>query len=204
MVDRHSRFLAATLLGLAVLGCNPAGPTAAPSAPSATASPASSSPAASVPPVTAAPTAVASPSPGATGAAGAPPCEAADLKASHGLVEATADSRLTEVVLSAALACSIDSFPPIRLIDASGATLIDAPSLGLGTLDLSPDAAYTSEVRLAGWCGAEPPFPLTLVLVIDGSPLSVTGSSFPDDGDLPPCTGSGPATLEASAWVPAP
>jgi hypothetical protein len=33
--------------------------------------------------------------------------------------------------------------------------------------------------------------------------MTVTGLSFPDDGDLPPCNGDGGPILEAEAWVAA-
>jgi hypothetical protein len=33
--------------------------------------------------------------------------------------------------------------------------------------------------------------------------MTVTGSSFDDEGDLPPCNGDGGPILEAEAWVAA-
>lgn len=200
MIDRSRAPLAAMLLGLAVLGCGQATPTSAPSGPSATGSPSLASPAATEPALSVAPTGTAAASAAATASPGAPPCAVADLKASHGLVEVSGDSRTTEVVLGAAVPCSVDSYPAIRLRDATGAVLVDAPSLGLGTVALVPGVAYSSEVRLANWCAQEPAFPLRLAIVIDGSNLTVTGASFPDDGDLPTCTAHGPTILEATAW----
>jgi hypothetical protein len=59
------------------------------------------------------------PTPAATQAAGAPACTPADLKAEHGLVEGAAGSTLTTVLLTTAIACSIDAFPAMGLRDAS-------------------------------------------------------------------------------------
>ncbi len=133
-----------------------------------------------------------------------PPCELSDLKASHGLVEVSGDSRLTEVVLVAAGSCSVNLFPGVGLRDPAGAAIVDSPSAGPGRLDLVPDIAYRSQVRLASWCAPEPAFPLTLALLVADGWIEVTGSSFPEDGELPPCATDGATVLEASAWNPVP
>lgn len=132
------------------------------------------------------------------------PCDLSDLKASHGLVEASGDSRLTDVVLVSAGRCSVNLFPAVRLRDAVGGAIADAPSAGPGRFDLVPDIAYTSQVRLTSWCEPEPAFPLTLALVVADGFIEVTGSSFPEDGELPPCATGGETVLEASAWNPVP
>ncbi|HXG25357.1 MAG TPA: hypothetical protein VNL94_00675 [Candidatus Binatia bacterium] len=131
------------------------------------------------------------------------PCTAADLKASHGLVEGAAGSVLTEVVLVAAVTCSIDAFPLFGLRDANGAALIGGASGGPGRIDVSPDASYTSGVRLANWCQPEPAFPLELVIRIGSDELVVTGGSFPEEAaGMPPCSGESSAPLlEGSAWT---
>lgn len=152
------------------------------------------------PAATVAPTAT----PVETGTAGTPSCEPSDLKASHGLVEASGDSRLTEVVLVSAGSCSVNLFPAVGLRDAAGAAIVESPSAGPGRLDLVADIAYRSQVRLANWCAPEPAFPLTLALVVADAEIAVAGSSFPDDGELPPCTTDGETVLEASAWNPMP
>lgn len=139
-----------------------------------------------------------------TDTAGTPPCELSDLKASHGLVEVSGDSRLTEVVLVAAGSCSVNLFPGVGLRDPAGAAIVDSPSAGPGRLDLVPDIAYRSQVRLASWCAPEPAFPLTLALLVADGSIEVTGSSFPEDGELPPCATDGATVLEASAWNPVP
>ncbi len=157
-------------------------------------------------PVTAAPTALpptteapSAPAPSVT--SGAPACSAADLKASHGLVEGAAGSRLTEVVLVAAVTCSIDLFPTLGLRDADGTAVVGGVAGGAGSLDLSPDASYTSNVRVANWCVNEPDFPVSLQIRVGGEELTVTGSSFPEDGDPPPCSGEGPPILEGGPWT---
>ncbi len=135
---------------------------------------------------------------------GTSPCTAADLKASHGLVEGAAGSRLTEVVLVTAVTCSIDAFPVLGLRDATGAAIVGGVAAGSGRIDLSPENAYASSVRFANWCNAEPAFPLELTVRLGSEELAVTGGSFPDEeGGMPPCNGeSVPPTLEGGAWTP--
>jgi hypothetical protein len=194
-----ARLLGGALVAGALLACTPAVPTATPTA-------------AVTPAPTAAATALAS-EPIETEAAletpeetnvGAPLCALADLKASHGIVEGAAGSTLTEVVLVSAETCSVDAFPALGLRDASGDPLIGAPSSGPGATDLVAGVAYRSEVRLANWCAPEPEFPLSLVVIINDDELEVTGDSFPEEGDLPPCNGEVGPTLEGTAWAATP
>ena len=133
--------------------------------------------------------------------AGAAACTVADLKASHGLVEGAAGSRLTTVVLVAQVACSIDAFPAFGLRDAGGAALVGGTAGGSGTIDLDPNASFQSDVRLGNWCAPDPAFPLELRLKIGADEVAVTGSSFPEQGDMPPCNGDGGPILEAGAWA---
>ena len=131
----------------------------------------------------------------------APPCAAADLKASHGIVEGAAGSRLTEVVLVSASTCSIDAFPILGLRDADGDALVGGSAAGAGRIDLVAGGSYTSAVRLSNWCLPEPSFPLSLQLRIGADELPVTGGSFPgEEIGLPPCNGDGPPILEGTAW----
>ena len=198
-----ARLIGGVLVAGALLACSPAVPTTAP-----TAAPTG----AATPLATAGATALAS-EPLETEAAletpeetnvGAPLCALADLKASHGIVEGAAGSTLTEVVLVAAETCSVDAFPALGLRDASGDQLIGAPSSGPGATDLVAGVAYRSQVRLANWCAPEPEFPLSLVVIITDDELEVTGDSFPEEGDLPPCNGEVGPTLEGTAWEATP
>ena len=196
----HSAPVATLLLvavATALAACAPQTPTLSPvvqttgpSTPPITAFP-STAPTSAAPPTAAAPTA----------AAGAPACTAADLKASHGLVEGAAGSRITEVVLVTSTACSIDTFPTLGIRDAAGTAIVGATAGGTGRMDLSSEASYTSEVRIANWCAPEPSFPLVLELRLGSEELAVTGSSFPEEGNLPPCNSSGAPILEAGAWT---
>jgi hypothetical protein len=198
VIDRRRVRVATLLLALAVLACGQATPSATPTrGPTVAPAPSTTLPAGTLP-------ATVEPEPTVTdtGGAGTPPCLLADLKASHGLIEGAAGSRLTEVVLVAASTCSVDAFPALRLRDSKGAGLIGAPSAGPGAIDLVPGVAYTSDVRVANWCAPEPSFPLSLLVVLGEDELPVTGDSFPEDGDLPPCNGDGGPTLEATAWLP--
>lgn len=190
-----STLACAMALGVALLGCGPA-PAATPTG--------AATPSVTAPPIGPAPTPLETlaplPTAADTGSAGTPPCAVADLKASHGLVEGAAGSRLTEIVLVSAATCSIDAYPALGLRDADGDALLSGPSIGTGGIDLVPGVANVSQVRLANWCAPEPTFPLELVIIVDGAELPVTGGSFPDDGDLPPCNGDGGPILEGSAW----
>ena len=154
----------AALLGLVVAGllaaCDapkPSVPTTSTTGPTTgplTAPPASASaPAATIAPATPAPT---------LPTAVTPPCSASDLKASHGLVEGAAGSRLTEIVLVSAIICSVDAFPVLGFRDASGAALIGGVASGTGRLDLSPESSYSSDVRISNFCADAPSFPITL------------------------------------------
>ncbi len=198
MLDRRGLTTALALI-VAVLGCNaPPGPS--PTVAVTLGSTAGPTGPASAPPETLAPL----PTAADTGTAGTPPCAVADLKASHGLVEGAAGSRLTEVVLVSAATCSIDAYPALGLRDAGGTALLSGPSIGRGGIDLVPGVANVSQVRLSNWCAPEPTFPLTLEIIVGGAELPVTGGSFPDDGDLPPCNGDGGPILEGTAWEPQP
>ena len=147
-------------------------------------------------------TEVATPEP--TSIAAAPACAATDLKASHDLVEGAAGSRLTTVLLVAARTCSVDAFPAMGLRDAHGAELVGSAAGGSGRIDLDPNVSYSSAVRLANWCNPDPSFPLALVVRLGTGEVGVTGSSFPDQGDMPPCNGAGGPVLEAGAWQATP
>jgi hypothetical protein len=186
-----------------VLGCgiaSPASPAAtasgAPSTPSVTAEPTATEP------VEAEPTGESTDTPVATAASVA--CTAADLKASHGLVEGGAGSRLTEVVLVSGAACSVDAFPILGLRDADGNALVAGPQGGPGQVDLVPGTAYTSVVKLGNWCSAEPAYPVSLEIRLQSGELAVTGGSFPAEGDMPPCNGDGGAILGGGAWTASP
>jgi hypothetical protein len=198
MLDRR-RLTSVLVLAAAVIGCNPSAspsPTLAPtSATSAEPTAGASTPVETLAPL---PTAL------DTGSAGTPPCAVADLKASHGLVEGAAGSRLTEVIIVSAVTCSIDAYPTLGIRDADGTALLSGPAIGQGGIDLVPGVAHVSQVRLSNWCAPEPAFPLELQVFIAGDELPVTGGSFPDDGDLPPCNGDGGPTLEGSAWLQQP
>jgi hypothetical protein len=206
MADRRGsarkRAAAPALAGLVVpilLACS-ATPTAAPTAgptlpPAATAT---AAPTASEAPPTQSPT------PASSAISGARACAAADLKASHDLVEGAAGSQFTTVVLVAASRCSIGSFPTVGLRDANHRELAGSTAGGTGRIDLDPNASYTSAVQLSNWCSPDPAFPLMLVIRIGAEEVPVSGSSFPDEGDMPPCNGGGGPQLKAGQWEVAP
>ena len=152
-------------------------------------------------PVASAPIATTAPPPTAAGVAA---CTAADLKASHGLLEGAAGSVLFEVVLVAATPCSVDAFPTLGIRDSSGRAVVGGVAGGSGRIDLSPASSYSSAVRLSNWCATDPAFPLTLEIRLGAEELAVTGPLFEDSSNLPPCNGEGGADLEAQAWTAGP
>src|SRR6185295_2615935 len=131
-------------------------------------------------------------------------CTAADLKASHDLVEGGAGSRFTNVVLVTASKCSIDAHPAMGLRDAHGAVLVGSVAGGAGRINLDPNVSYSSAIRFDNWCNPEPAYPVALVIRIGADEVGVSGSSFPGEGDMPPCNGPGSPTLQAGAWEAAP
>lgn len=140
-----------------------------------------------------------------TGAPGTPACSVAELKASRGITEADADDRLTEVVLVAAGTCSVDAFPTLHLLDAGRHVLVTAGSAGSGGIDLVGGVAYTSVVRLSNWCLADPAYPVSIGIVLGDATLLVTGNSFPDEGDPPPCAhDDADPILAGTAWTQQP
>jgi Protein of unknown function (DUF4232) len=152
--------------------------------------------------------ATASPAPTPTAApaetsSGAAACTPANLKATRGQIEGAAGSRGTVVVLVSDITCSVDAFPALGLRDANGAILVGAASEGPGRINLDAGAAYASLVRIANWCADVPDFPLALEIVLGAGVVSVTGGSFPEEGDLPPCNGATGPILEAGGWAPA-
>ena len=189
--------LAVVVLALAITGCSST-PSAAPSA-GPTMLPTIDATATALPSATAVePSQPATAEPSAISAA--PACTGADLKASHDLVEGAAGSVLTTVVLVAAAPCSVDLFPAMGLRDANGSDLLASTPTGAGRLDLDPDLSYSSAVRLGNWCNPEPSFPLSLVIRIGAEQVAVTGSSFPEQGELPPCNGGGGPVFETGQW----
>jgi hypothetical protein len=193
--------LVAGLLALGLFACSPTPSLAPASAPPSVAAP---TPAPTLVPTESAAAPTVAPTPAPTAIAGTPACTPADLKASHDLVEGAAGSRLTTVVLVSAAKCSTDLFPSIGIRDAAGTDLVAATTAGSGTIDLDPGVSYSSGIRFANWCNPEPKYPLALVIRIGAAEVTVTGSSFPEPGDMPPCNGGGGPDLEAGQWEATP
>jgi hypothetical protein len=196
MFERPTRRLAVSAAILVLAGCSTS-PT-----PLASGIPSTSPVATLAPTPVVTPTPVPEPTPaGSAPVSAAAPCAPSDVKASHDLVDGAAGSRLTTVVLVASGVCSVEAWPAFALRDADGAPLVASSAGAAGRIDLVPAAQpYESVVRLSNWCAAEPRFPLTLDVVVNGQPILVTGSSFPEEGDLPPCNGGSGPILEANAW----
>jgi hypothetical protein len=137
-----------------------------------------------------------------TGSPGTPPCAIDAVKASHGLIESDGDDRTTEVVLVAADTCSVDAYPALVLADANGKALVRAGEAGAGAIDLVGGVAYTSEVRIANWC-LDAAFPVEIRVLHGAAAIRVTGDSFPDQDNLPPCVHQDAApVLSGTGWTP--
>jgi hypothetical protein len=192
---RTSPRIAPLVISLLFAACSPT-PTPTPTP----AQPPTASPSATI-----VPTDAGSPGPSssATGPAAAA-CATADVKVSHGIVEGTAGSRDTEVILVAAVRCALPAWPALILRDGRGADRADSSVGGSDRIVVQPGGTYATAVQFSNWCAAEPAFPLPLVLVLDGGSVAVTGGPFPEDGDLPPCTGGDVPSLNATAWTATP
>jgi hypothetical protein len=137
-----------------------------------------------------------------TGSPGTPPCDADAVKASHGLIESDGDDRTTEVVLVAADTCSVDAYPELALEDSRGHVLAHADAAGAGAIDLVGGAAYTPEVRLSNCC-LDVALPVAIRIAHGGASIVVTGDSFPDPDNLPPCVHQdAPPVLSGTGWAP--
>ena len=192
------------VIGLLSVGCGQATSTVAPTVLSPTPTPVvpTPSPAPTVVPVE---TDEPIPSDTDTGSPGTPPCAVAALKASRGITEVDGDDRTTEVILKAADTCSVDAFPALLLEDGTGKVLVVASAGGPGGIDLVGGVAYTTTVRLGNWCLGEPSYPVRIAIQQGSNSLLVTGDSFPDEGDLPPCAhDDADPSLSGTAWQPSP
>jgi hypothetical protein len=191
-------------IAVAVLlaGCSDSVPTATfGGPPTLTGAPAAQATAAAPtdPPLTAEPLPTGSPN-----IPGTPACPIDELKASRGITRIDGDERVTEVILVAAGTCSIDAFPALLLQDADSNVVVAAGPAGQGGIDLVGGVAYSSEVRISNWCAEEPAYPVSIGISHGLGTLLVTGDSFPDEGDLPPCANDdADPVLSATAWQPA-
>jgi hypothetical protein len=137
-----------------------------------------------------------------TGSPGTPACEVGSVKASHGLIESDGDDRTTEVVIVAADTCSVDAYPALLLEASDKQLLVHAAAAGAGAIDLVGGVAYTSQVSISNWC-IDAAFPVEIRIEHEGSAIVVTGDSFPDDANLPPCVHQDAhPVLNATAWAP--
>ena len=80
--------------------------------------------------------------------------------------------------------------------------VVRADAAGAGAIDLVGGVAYTSEVRVSNWC-VDAAFPVEIRIAHNGHAIVVTGDSFPDDANLPPCVHQdADPTLSGTAWTP--
>lgn len=195
------------LVAAAAIACSPT-PTAPspPLATSATATPASATVAPTIPPSLPAATVGPIDTPVETAGAGRSSCAPSDVKVSHGLVVGDGDVRQTDVVMVTAAACSVDAIPGVQVRDGAGNLVAQrAAAPEVVVIVLTSGVAYTAEVQISNWCIGEPMLPLTLeITLVDEQSVMVTGSSFPDETDLPPCVGAGEPVLNATGWVATP
>src|SRR5436190_12594732 len=191
---------------LLVVGCGssnqPGSPLVSVSpSPSATAGP-SPSPSPSPPSPSASPSASAS---SATPSATVAGCTASDVAIAHSRWEGAAGSRGTTVTIQnvTAAPCVIPGRALVALVDADHHQLVASPpDTSVAPLVLSAGESAASDVLASNWFGAAPAFPVALVVALLGSTVEATGPPIASADDLPPCNGSGPATIRTSAtWT---
>ena len=99
------------------------------------------------------------------------------------------------LVSIAAVRLSVGTGLPSLLIYLGLGLLLGEDALGL-KFDHAELAQAVEERRLLI------DVPLELELITAAGELAVTGGSFPDEGDLPPCNGAGGPILDGTAWAP--
>jgi hypothetical protein len=171
----------------------PSSPTA-PATASSTASP-------SIPPSVAASSVPPSPSPSPT----PPMCGAQDVALAHGRWEGAAGSRGTTVTIRnvSTEPCAIPGRALVALVDSNQRQLVATPpDSSASPLVLAAGESAASDVLVSNWCGPAPAFPVVLVVALFGSTAEVAGPQIATADELPPCNGSGPATIGTSgAWT---
>jgi hypothetical protein len=95
--------------------------------------------------------------------------------------------------------CVIPGRALVALVDADHHQLVASPAdAGAAPLVLAAGESVAADVLTSNWCGAAPAFPVALVVALLGSTVEATGPPIASPDDLPPCNGSGPATIRTS------
>jgi hypothetical protein len=99
--------------------------------------------------------------------------------------------------------CLIPGQGIVALVDHTGAQLVAMPPSGaIQPIRVDSGASVATDVIVGNWCRPAPAFPVVLaVALIDATTLSV-GQPIANRDGLPPCNGSGPATIRTTAnWT---
>jgi hypothetical protein len=140
--------------------------------------------------------------------AATPACHASSLSARITLWEGAAGSRIADVRLynTSFTACYVRNFPRVRLVSATGATLIggSAASTTAATRTIMPLHYVKTEAQTSNYCGPAFTAPATLTFTLSGTlgrvvaiPLSST-----DTSGVPPCNGApgSAGSISMHAW----
>ncbi len=90
----------------------------------------------------------------------------------------------------------------VALVDARERQLVASPpDASIQPLVLAAGESAGFDVVASNWCGVEPTFPVALVVALVGETVEAGGPAIASADGLPPCNGSGPATLRTGAWT---
>jgi Protein of unknown function (DUF4232) len=129
-------------------------------------------------------------------ASGTPACLATQLSARIVNWEGAAGSRIANVRLvnTSFTSCYVRNFPRVRLVSATGATLIggSAASTTASTHTIAPLHLLLTEVSDSNYCGHSFMAPATLTFTLTGSLGRVVAIpvSSSDTSGVPPCNGA--------------
>jgi hypothetical protein len=151
----------------------------------------------STPPATSAP-ATTTPT---NAAVGAPACTSADVRAYNNARPGETEV-LTELMvqLKTADPCSVDAVPTVVLRGADGTALATANAVHTGQMSLKPAWFYPSAFVLSSWCGEASSLPLSLDVVINGTPVAVDGWAITESANLPKCDPSSGTAITATKF----
>ena len=140
-------------------------------------------------------------------AASTPPCHATQLSARITIWEGAAGSRIATVRLynTGFTTCYVRDFPQVRLVSATGHTLINGHSASTTAAvhTIAPLHYRSTLVQTSNYCGGSFTAPVTLTFTLPGTLGRVVAIpvSSTDAGGVPPCNGpTAPAVISMHAW----
>jgi hypothetical protein len=151
----------------------------------------------STPPVTSAP-ATTTPT---NAAVGAPACTPDDVRV-YDAVKPGGTQVQTEIMVQLKVAdpCAMDAAPTVVLRGSDGSALATANAVHAGVMNLRPAWFFPSDFALTSWCGDAAAFPLSLDVIVGGTPVSVDGWTIADAAGLPRCDPSTGTAITAAKF----